>query len=249
MRLTIVGCSGSYPSGSSPASCYLIEHDGRRLVLDMGNGSLGALHNHLDPIAADAFEAVILSHCHIDHCADLASLFVARYHYGPRDLPTLMVLGPSDTSSRLAAICGMSDPALIRASFDVRDHVESVTIGPFTIETALASHPVEAYSIKVTAGGRSVTYSGDTGPTDALATLADGTDIALFEGSFVGDDNPVDLHMSGADAGSIAAASNAALLILTHLVAHNDDDQVLAEARSQFSGRIELARPGLSITL
>lgn len=249
MRLTVVGCSGSYPSGSSPASCYLLEHDGQRLVLDMGNGSLGALHNHVDPIAPDAFAAIVLSHCHIDHCADLASLFVARYHYGSRDLPTLTVLGPSDTSSRLAAIYGMSDSAMIRASFDVRDHVESVTIGAFMIETAPAAHPVEAYSIKVTAGGRSVTYSGDTGPTAELEALAAGTDIALFEASFVGGDNPRDLHMSGADAGRIAAASNAGLLILTHLVAYNDEDQVLAEARSQFAGPIELARPELSITL
>lgn len=249
MRLTIIGCAGSYPSAASPASCYLLEHDGAHLVLDMGNGSLGALQNHLDVTDPDSIQAVALSHCHVDHCADLASLFVARYHYGPRDLPTLKVLGPTDTSSRLAAIYGMSDPELIRASFDVRDHVESVTIGAFTIETAPASHPVEAYSIRVSAGGRSVTYSGDTGPTSALATLAAGTDIALFEASFVGDDNPRDLHMSGADAGRIAHVAGAGLLVLTHLVAHNDDEQVLAEARSTFAGPIELARPGLSITV
>ena len=53
MRLTIVGCSGSYAGPASPASCYLVqeEQDGRTwsLLLDLGSGALGALQRHLDP--------------------------------------------------------------------------------------------------------------------------------------------------------------------------------------------------------
>ena len=76
--------------------------------------------------------------------------------------------------------------------------------------------------MRVSAGGRSVTYSGDTGPTPALAELARGTDIALFEASCVGTDNPPDLHMTGADAARAAREAGAGLLLLTHLVAWND---------------------------
>ncbi|MCB0895289.1 MAG: MBL fold metallo-hydrolase, partial [Nocardioidaceae bacterium] len=69
MRLTIVGCSGSYPGPEAPASCYLLEADdagGRtwRVLLDLGNGALGALHRYADPLAVDA---VLLSHLHADH--------------------------------------------------------------------------------------------------------------------------------------------------------------------------------------
>ena len=50
MKLTIIGCSGSYPGPESPASCYLVEAeaDGRRtsVLLDFGNGSLGALQRY-----------------------------------------------------------------------------------------------------------------------------------------------------------------------------------------------------------
>ena len=53
MRLTIVGCSGSFAGPASPASSYLVraEHDGRdyNLLLDLGSGALGALQRHLDP--------------------------------------------------------------------------------------------------------------------------------------------------------------------------------------------------------
>jgi ribonuclease BN (tRNA processing enzyme) len=38
VKLTIVGCSGSFPGPESPSSCYLLEADGFRLLLDFGNG-------------------------------------------------------------------------------------------------------------------------------------------------------------------------------------------------------------------
>ncbi|MBK9741233.1 MAG: MBL fold metallo-hydrolase [Actinobacteria bacterium] len=250
MKLTVVGCSGSYPTPGNPGSCYVIEQDGFRLVLDLGNGSLGPLQDVLDPESGDGSFAVLLSHCHVDHCADVAPLYVMR-HYGPaRQAVRLPLIGPSDVAARISAIYGMTDPADLDLVFDVRSFEPgAMAVGPFTIQVARAVHPVEAYSIRVSAGGRSITYSGDTGPNAALATLAAGTDIALFEASFVGDANPVDLHMTGADAGRAATAADAGLLLLTHLVTWNDDDVVLREASAEFSGPIERARPGMTITV
>ena len=79
MDLTIVGCTGSLPGPSSPASCYLLTvHDGQRdwrVLLDLGSGALGALQRHTDPLGLDA---VVLSHLHPDHCLDLTGLKVMR---------------------------------------------------------------------------------------------------------------------------------------------------------------------------
>ena len=77
MRLTVVGCAGSFPGPDSPASCYLLEADGFRLVIDFGNGSLGALQKYTGLFDIDA---VCLSHLHADHCADMTSLVVNRRH-------------------------------------------------------------------------------------------------------------------------------------------------------------------------
>ena len=93
MKLTVVGCSGSYPGPDSPASCYLLEseHEGRtwRILLDLGSGALGALHRYVDPLAVDG---VFLSHLHADHCLDLAGYYVLRrFHpvsYTHLTLPT-----------------------------------------------------------------------------------------------------------------------------------------------------------------
>ena len=75
MRLTVVGCAGSFPGPDSPASCYLLEADGFRLVIDFGNGSLGALQKYA---ALSGIDAVCLSHLHVDHCVDLYSYSIAR---------------------------------------------------------------------------------------------------------------------------------------------------------------------------
>ena len=91
-------CSGSFPGPDSPASCYLVEAGGFRLLLDLGNGALGALQNHA-PL--DGIGAVCLSHLHGDHCLDLCALYVAR-RYGRRGTgaPPIRVLGPQGTADR-----------------------------------------------------------------------------------------------------------------------------------------------------
>ncbi len=110
MKLTVVGCAGSYPNAQSPASCYLLEHDGHRIILDLGNGALGVLQQYVDLAADDALSAVVLTHCHVDHCVDAASLYVVRHYAPARSGRRLPVFGPSDTRERLAAIYGMADP-------------------------------------------------------------------------------------------------------------------------------------------
>ena len=100
MRLTVVGCSGSYPGPESPASCYLVqaEHEGRTwsILLDLGNGALGALHRYVDPLA---FDAVFLSHLHADHCIDMTSYYVLRKYHPDGEQPPLPVWGPRDRKS------------------------------------------------------------------------------------------------------------------------------------------------------
>ena len=44
MRLTVLGCSGTFSRPDSPCSSYLVDHDGSRL--DLGAGSLGVLQRH-----------------------------------------------------------------------------------------------------------------------------------------------------------------------------------------------------------
>lgn len=246
MRLTVVGCSGSFPGPDSPASSYLIEAEGTRIVLDMGNGSLGHLQKYVDIYSVDA---VILSHLHVDHFIDLCSYYVALKYRPDGPAGRVPVWGPPDTRARLVSAYGLSSGSDMDGEFDVRALTTEFTVGPFTVSTSRMLHPVEAYAVRLSAGGRSITYSGDTGPTPRLAELARGTDLALFEASFVTHaDNPPDLHLTGAQAAQLSADADAGRVLLTHLVPWHDVDHVREEALA-VRPDVELAHPGLTIDL
>ena len=117
MKLTILGCSGSAPGPDGPASSYLVEHDGFRLLLDLGSGAFGALQRHLDPAEVDA---VVLSHLHPDHCLDLTAL-VVHHRYGPPAgaLPPVPLLGPAGTRDRLARAYDPGPAGVLPDVFDV----------------------------------------------------------------------------------------------------------------------------------
>ncbi|SEG56752.1 Ribonuclease BN, tRNA processing enzyme [Nonomuraea solani] len=244
MKVTIVGCSGSYPGPDSPASCYLVEADGFRMLLDFGSGSLGALQRHIGLYDVDA---ICLSHLHADHCLDICGYHVART-YGPEaPYPTVPVYAPADAPARLAAAYGMPEEPGLETAFEfVPLTAGSYEIGPFVLTAGLVNHPVEAYGFRVTDGTASVAYSGDTGQCDELVKLAAGADLLLCEASFVeGPDLPPDLHLTGRQAAEHAAKADVGRLVLTHLVPWNDQATVLDEASGGgYDGPVELARSG-----
>jgi len=253
MRLTVVGCSGSYPGPESPASCYLLQadHDGRTysLVVDLGNGALGALQRHIDLTEVDA---VALSHLHVDHCIDMTSYYVVRTYHPGGILPALPVHAPGGASERMAVASGFADSRGVDEVFAFVDwqNGHQVRLGPFTLTPATVAHPVETYALRIEADGRVLVYSGDTGPSPALSELAEGADLLLCEAAFVdGSDNPPDLHLTGRQAADHARRADVGRLMLTHIPPWHDPAQVLAEAEAGLPGRVELARPGATYTV
>jgi len=246
MRVTVVGCSGSFPGPDSPASCYLIEHQGTAIVLDLGNGSLGPLQRF---IALDRIDAVFLSHLHADHCLDLCGYYVYRRYHPRGALPRLAVYGPEGTPARLARAYDLpQDPGMTR-EFDFRAYGEPVRIGSLSITTSRVRHPIEAYAIRVETADHAVVYSGDTGPTAALVDIARGADLALFEASFLDGGEQPDVHMTARQAGEQATEAEVGHLVLTHLVPWNDDALTVGQARESFAGQVSLARSGFVIDL
>jgi len=118
----------------------------------------------------------------------------------------------------------------------------SWTLGPFEVTTARTAHPVECYAVRLTAGGRSLVYTGDTGPSDAVVELARGADVLLSEAAYAeGPDLPPGLHLTGRQAGEHAAAAGVGRLLITHVPSWVDADAQLTAARQVF-GPSELVR-------
>ena len=232
MRLTIVGCSGSAPGPSSPASCYLVQYEEFSLLLDLGNGSFGALQAVADPADVDA---VYLSHLHADHCLDAAPFMVWHRYSGRSDGRTVPLYAPVGADRRLAMAYD-PDGGPIDDVFDVTAiGPGSWTLGPFEVRTVRTAHPVECYAVRLTAGGRSLVYTGDTGPCPDVVELARGADVLLAEAAYgEGPDLPPGLHLTGRQAGEHAAAAGVGRLLVTHVPSWVDADAQLAEARAVF---------------
>lgn len=247
MKLTVIGCSGSYPGPDSPASCYLVEetHQGRtwRILLDFGNGSLGELHNHVDPLSIDA---VVLSHLHADHIMDMCGYYVLRKYHPRGAQPRIPVWGPEGTGERLAVAYDLPlDPGM-NEEFEFCSYPSGAfEIGPFRIEAIDVVHPVPAYSLRVSAGDRLLVYTGDCAPCDGLDRAASGADLLLAEAAFCGgDENPEDIHLTGTEAGRLAERAEVGRLVLTHIPPWHDRSIAHDEARAVWSGRIDLAHTG-----
>lgn len=241
MKLTVVGCCGSGPGPDSPASCYLLEHDGFQLVVDLGNGSFGPLQRVIDPAAVDA---VFLSHLHADHCLDVAP-FVVWHRYSGRSPGGLVPLYAPVGAERRLALAYDSDGDGLTDVFDfVPVGPGSFELGPFQVELARTAHPVETYAARFTAGGRSLVYTGDTGPCGSVVELARSADVLLAEAAHPDSDpdQPPGLHLTGRQAGELAAAAGVGRLLLTHIPAWVDRIGQLAAASSVFPGS-ELVGP------
>ncbi|TCO62538.1 MBL fold metallo-hydrolase [Actinocrispum wychmicini] len=250
MLLTVLGCSGSVPGPNSPASGYLIEADNFLMVMDFGNGTLAELQCYCDPFLIGA---MLFSHLHPDHCADFSALTVfRRYHPAAarRGGARLPVFGPSDAPARFAAAYA-PDPVEL-AETDLSDTYdfrplgpETFEVGPFEVTAVPVAHPCEAYGFRVSHGGKTLVYTGDTGPCDGLDKLAEGADVLLSEASWTHHaDRPEGMHLSGRQAGELATRAGVGRLLITHVAPWTDREAVLAEARLAYTGEPLLVETG-----
>jgi ribonuclease BN (tRNA processing enzyme) len=225
-----------------------VEHDGYRLVLDLGAGALGSLQRHIDLLDVDA---IYVTHLHADHCIDLVAYFYAR-RYHPRGMPpTLPVYGPPGTFHRISS--AFEEPPVdgLDEVFEFREPgAGTYQLGPFTVTSTVVAHPIECHGLRVEADGKVLTYSGDTAPCDQLVELARGADLFLCEASWPSVPTPPPgIHLTGRQAGEHAAQAGAKRLLLTHIMPFHDPQAMLAEAKETFDGHIDLVSPGAVYSL
>lgn len=243
MRLTILGCAGSFPGPESACSAYLVEAEGFRLLLDFGSGSLSALQRYAGLHAVDA---ILLTHLHGDHILDAVTYVVVRRYAPEGPLPPLPVYAPGGAPDRLAQAYSLDEGLLDDVYTFYGLQPGSFPIGPFMVTVDRVNHPVETYGVRLEHGGRSLCYSSDTAPCESLLRLAHGVDVFLCEASYLdGVDNPPDLHLTGREAGEIATKAEVGRLLLTHLVAAWGSEAITHEAAtSAYAGPVEVVRPG-----
>jgi ribonuclease BN (tRNA processing enzyme) len=246
MRLTVLGGCGAWPEAGQACSGYLVEHDGFRLLVDLGYATVPRL---LERVPADQVDAVFISHGHPDHCADLNPLLRARALRDdpPAPLPVYSLPGALD------AVLALDRPGMLTDAYVLHEFTAGsrLDIGPFRAQTRLLPHTVPNAGIRLTAGGRVLAYTGDTGPSPDVVDLARGADLLLAEATYV-DQVPEDSRRyltSARQAGQQARNAEARHLLLTHLQPGTDATAAQAAARAEYDGEIGVATSGLIFDL
>lgn len=254
-KLVVLGSCGAWPEPGRACSGYVVEHDGFRVVMDLGYGTLSRLLAVVDSRVAAGIDAVVITHKHPDHMLDLHGLFRARW-FGDRAADPIPLYAPDGVVQRLEGLEG-DDVSAILEVFDWHELPHApYDVGPFELRSWSLPHFVPDAGVRLTTDGLTIAYTGDTGPDPCLTELARDADLFIAEASDRGQrtDTPLAgpgerMHLTAREAGEIAQAASAKRLLLTHFWPGNDREASRAAAAAVFDGEVLVADEGLQISL
>lgn len=257
------------PDRSGPGLAIVV--NGSSYLVDAGPGivrraTAAARQDSIPALRAANLRRVFITHLHSDHTLGLPDLMLTPavlHRKGP-----LTVYGPPGTRAMVASLLrayredidlrihGLErgDPAAYRiVVHEVAPGVvyrdSNVTVTAFHVPHGSWKY---AFGYRFDGGGRSVVVSGDTGPTDAIVDACHGCDVLVHEVySKKGFDRlPAkgqryhsSFHTSAIELGDLAARAQPKLLLLTHILFFGETgEEILAEARSRFSGQVTLGQ-------
>jgi len=239
VKLTVLGPWGAYPAAGEASAGYLLEHNGGKLLLDCGSGVLSVVQRYT---ALTELSAVLVSHTHHDHVADLgclqyACLIDADLDRRTAPLPIYIAgLQPED-GSHYASMPGS----------DVIPVFEHETIQLYGMKFSFMKtfHGAYCLAMKIESGSGTIVYTADTYYDDSLIDFCKGADLLIAETSFyAGQDARKYGHMNSTDVARLAQLSGAGQVILTHLPHFGDTSALVEEVRQTYRGRVELAAVG-----
>ncbi|GAB7388336.1 MBL fold metallo-hydrolase [Bacillaceae bacterium] len=243
LKVTVLGCHSPYPGPGGATAGYLVETDGSKVLLDCGSGVLSQLQRRC---GIEEISAVILSHLHNDHIADIAVLqyavhvaLVRGWRKDPLALYT--PLEPRNIFERLP----------YRNAFRILpvEATAEYRIGEIDFSFLQTDHPIPCYAMKLRCRGGTVVYGADSGPGTHWNGFADGADLLLCEATYLEKDKPERPtgHLSAQEAAKVGERMRCKRLVLTHYFPGYARKDMYREARPHFSGKLTVAKTGLEL--
>lgn len=240
MKLTVIGRWGAYPRAGEATAGFLLESGSHKILLDCGSGVLSVLQRFLQ---VDQLTAVVLSHRHYDHMADLGCLQYACLidsDLKKRDTP-LRILASEEAKGAWAI------PAYVGTSAEGINEDSVIQLeGGLKLTFFRTDHEAYCLGVRAETGGKVLVYTSDTRYNESLVPFCRNADLLVTECSFnAGFDAGQYGHMNAHEAGRLAARAGAKELIITHLPHFGDIQMLAEEVKEVYSGKVRLADLGL----
>ncbi|GEO78417.1 beta-lactamase superfamily hydrolase [Companilactobacillus mindensis DSM 14500] len=241
MLVTVLGFYGGYPHNGIGTSGYLLQNDGKKMLVDCGSGVLNALANYMNPTDLDA---VILSHYHHDHTADIG---VLQYEWlAAKKEKLLPIYGHTQDFVNFAQLS--VDNATKGIAYN---DYEPSEIDGMKFEFLRTVHPVPAYAMRITdKNGKVIVYTADTTYFDGLVDFAKDADLLIADTNFPEDVTGRKAHLNTKEAGTLAKDANVKRLMISHLPQTVDAETMLSQSQ-KYAGDIPVvhAFQGLEINV
>ncbi|RHW50185.1 MBL fold metallo-hydrolase [Bombilactobacillus bombi] len=243
MKLTVLGYYGGYPYRGQATSGYLVQEQGFNLLLDCGSGVLNSLMTVIDPLQLDA---VLLTHYHHDHMADLG---VLQYYWqlktGKKKHPQLTIYGHTQDPLNFASLTMPNVSQGLAYS-----ELQSLDLGPFTITFLKTIHPVPAFATKIVSkkDNKIFVFTSDTAYFEGLIEFSQQADLLVTDTNFGAAKKGQIWHMTSQQSGKLAQDAHVQRLVISHLPQEYSLDKLQRETQ-QAAGDIAVirARTGLKI--
>lgn len=221
MHLTVVGSSPAWPNPGGAQSGYLVEHEGGSVLLDCGPGVLGRLR---ESSAWPEPDSIVITHFHLDHWGDLVPWVWGALHRagaGHRVPTPELWVPPGGTAvlEQFGGLLGFSDMFARVFALRVYEPGEPFVAGGLDVIARVVPHyRMQAHALRLQQNGTTLAYSGDSGPSAALAETARDADLFVCEATLLGGDLDGEPrgHLSIPEAVAAFEDSGARSLLLTH---------------------------------
>jgi ribonuclease BN (tRNA processing enzyme) len=220
MQVTFLGSGDAFGSGGRFNTCFLVETQQGRFLVDCGASSLIAMRKFgVDP---NAIRTVFISHLHGDHFGGLPFMVLDGQFYSRRTGP-LTIVGPLGLRERLKQAMEVFFPGSSQTAqrFEVQVQeigagesysINGVQVTPFLVNHACGAPP---FALRLQCDGKVLAYTGDTEWTDSLLSACRGADLLISEALTF--DRKIKFHLDYVTLKANLQSIGAKRVLLTHM--------------------------------
>lgn len=242
MRITVLGCGAAFPRAGSACSGFLVSAGGTHVWVDAGNGTFSNLQKH---VSYRDVGALVITHGHSDHIADVMPLMYALGFDPERELSSIDVYAPFDIEPTLASPLGGKSREMFKTVFHFKQMTDPFDVAAVKFTPFRTLHPAESFGVRIHDDGKLAVYTSDTAVFPELTDACRDADVLICEATYV-DRIQTDpgVHMWAREAGHLAKEAGVKRLVLTHIWPTIDPEESVREASEEFDGPVEAAVEG-----